>query len=159
ADALGTACGLLATGSCIRPLDRHPDAHRAARHRRARTVFLSRRSGDGRPAGDGNGTGRGARGRHRTGAVDRGAAPGVSVQARVRWVAAGDRGPAGLRRTDVVGPDHRTGTGMSWAAVFLALALLAGADPARVRSRVAPAPGPRVGPRRVHTDDPLAAAS
>ena len=48
---------------------------------------------------------------------------------------------------------------MSWAAVFLALALLAGADPARVRSRVAPASGPRAGQRRVHTDDPLAAAS
>lgn len=48
---------------------------------------------------------------------------------------------------------------MSWAAVFLALSLLVGADPARVRSRVAPAPGLRAGPRRVHTDDALAAAS
>ncbi|TGB41445.1 type II secretion system F family protein [Mycolicibacterium peregrinum] len=48
---------------------------------------------------------------------------------------------------------------MSWAAVFLALALLAGADPARVRSRVAPASGPQAGHRRVRTDDPLAAAS
>lgn len=48
---------------------------------------------------------------------------------------------------------------MSWAALFLALALLVGADPVRVRSRVAPAPRTRAGPRRVDTDDPLAAAS
>lgn len=48
---------------------------------------------------------------------------------------------------------------MSWAAIFLAAALLIGADPARVRSRAAPAPATRVARRRVRTDDPLAAAS
>ncbi|MEV0672919.1 type II secretion system F family protein [Mycobacterium sp. NPDC050441] len=48
---------------------------------------------------------------------------------------------------------------MSWAALFLAAALLIGADPVRVRSRAAPAPATRAGRRRVHTDDPLAAAS
>ncbi|MCV7002366.1 type II secretion system F family protein [Mycolicibacterium alvei] len=48
---------------------------------------------------------------------------------------------------------------MSWAAMFLAAALLIGADPALVRSRAAPAPATRVDTRRVHTDDPLAAAS
>jgi pilus assembly protein TadC len=48
---------------------------------------------------------------------------------------------------------------MSWAALFLAAALLIGADSVRVRSRAAPAPVTRVHTRRVHTDDPLAAAS
>ncbi|BBX28987.1 type II secretion system F family protein [Mycolicibacterium alvei] len=43
--------------------------------------------------------------------------------------------------------------------MFLAAALLIGADPALVRSRAAPAPATRVDTRRVHTDDPLAAAS
>ncbi|WP_166906795.1 type II secretion system F family protein [Mycobacterium sp. DL440] len=48
---------------------------------------------------------------------------------------------------------------MSWAALFLAAALLIGADTARVRSRAVPAPVARPGGRRGHTDDPLAAAS
>lgn len=48
---------------------------------------------------------------------------------------------------------------MSWAALLLAVALLIGADPARVRNRAAPAPTRRVSLRRPRVDDPLAAAS
>lgn len=48
---------------------------------------------------------------------------------------------------------------MSWAAVLLAIALLVGADPARVRKRAAPTPVRRAGQQRVRADDPLAAAS
>lgn len=48
---------------------------------------------------------------------------------------------------------------MSWAAVLLAIALLIGADPARVRSRAAPTPVRRANLQRAQTDDPLAAAS
>ncbi|WKG03031.1 type II secretion system F family protein [Mycolicibacterium sp. HK-90] len=48
---------------------------------------------------------------------------------------------------------------MTWAALLLAAALWIGADPARVRSRAAPAPGSRRRRQRVSDDDPLAAAS
>ncbi|MEN3221937.1 type II secretion system F family protein [Mycolicibacterium porcinum] len=48
---------------------------------------------------------------------------------------------------------------MTWAAVFLAVAILIGADPARVRNRAAPTTARRVQPRREPADDPLAAAS
>jgi pilus assembly protein TadC len=48
---------------------------------------------------------------------------------------------------------------MSWAAVFLAAALLVGADPARVRARAAPRPVVRARLRPVRADDPLGAAS
>ncbi|MDH6196427.1 pilus assembly protein TadC [Mycobacterium frederiksbergense] len=48
---------------------------------------------------------------------------------------------------------------MSWAALLLAAALLAGADPVRVRARAAPTPAGRADLHRERTDDPLAAAS
>ncbi|KHO19838.1 pilus assembly protein TadC [Mycolicibacterium setense] len=48
---------------------------------------------------------------------------------------------------------------MSWAAMLLAIALLIGADPARVRNRAAPTPVRRANLQRARTDDPLAAAS
>lgn len=48
---------------------------------------------------------------------------------------------------------------MIWAAVLLAVALLIGADPARVRARAAPAPKARRRLPRVPASDPLAAAS
>ncbi|WP_029108399.1 type II secretion system F family protein [Mycobacterium sp. URHD0025] len=48
---------------------------------------------------------------------------------------------------------------MSWAAVLLAIALLIGADPARVRNRAAPPPVRRANLQLPQTDDPMAAAS
>ncbi|MFV8161964.1 type II secretion system F family protein [Mycobacterium sp. 134] len=48
---------------------------------------------------------------------------------------------------------------MSWAAMFLAVALLIGADPARVRARAAQRRVVRARSRPVRADDPLGAAS
>lgn len=48
---------------------------------------------------------------------------------------------------------------MSWAALFLATAILVGADPARVRNRAVPTPVWRASLQPVRADDPLAAAS
>lgn len=48
---------------------------------------------------------------------------------------------------------------MTWAAMFLAAALLVGADPARVRARAAPRPVVRARLRPARADDPLGAAS
>lgn len=48
---------------------------------------------------------------------------------------------------------------MSWAALFLAAALLVGSDPVRVRNRAAPTPRRRSDLQRVPADGPLAAAS
>jgi pilus assembly protein TadC len=64
-----------------------------------------------------------------------------------------------MRWSDLVGPHHRAGVEMSWAALLLAAALMVGAD-SRPRMRAGSMTMPP--PRRaaaLDTDDPLATAS
>ncbi len=79
-------------------------------------------------------------------------------------MAAGGRADTGLRRAAVVGPDHRSASVVSAAAVLLAMALWLGAGPSVVRARAGRPPRahrPHQGLLLGRTDvaDPLAVAA
>lgn len=96
--------------------------------------------------------------------TDRRPAAELSADGTRGRMAAGGRADTGLRRAAVVGPDHRSASVVSAAAVLLAMALWLGAGPSVVRARAGRPPRahrPHQGLLLGRTDvaDPLAVAA